>query len=72
MYVRKSKGLKIEPWGTPIEIDFVSELEPLYFTLEPLYSSGMAALIDDWGEKLAAKPHETTETDSPQQTGKGG
>ena len=32
MYKRKSKGPKIEPWGTPIEIDFVSDLEPLYST----------------------------------------
>ena len=32
MYIKKSKGPKIEPWGTPIEIDFVSDLEPLYST----------------------------------------
>ena len=32
MYIRKSKGPKIEPWGTPIEIDFVFDLEPLYST----------------------------------------
>ena len=30
MYIRNSKGPKIEPCGTPIEIDFVSDLEPLY------------------------------------------
>ena len=30
MYIRKRKGPKIEPWGTPIEIDFVSDLEPYY------------------------------------------
>ena len=27
--------------------------------------SGVAALLDDWRKKLAAKPHETAETDSP-------
>ena len=32
MYIRKSKGPKLEPCGTPIEIDFVSDLEPLYST----------------------------------------
>ena len=32
MYIRKSKGPNIEPWGTPIEIDFVSDLESLYST----------------------------------------
>ena len=34
--------------------------------------SGVAALLDDWQDKLAAKPHETTETDSPQQAGRSG
>ena len=29
-------------------------------------SSGVAALLDDWREKLAANPHKATETDSPQ------
>ena len=28
--------------------------------------SGVAALLDDWREKLAANPHKTTEADSPQ------
>ena len=28
--------------------------------------SGVAALLDDWREKLAANPHQTTEADSPQ------
>ena len=28
--------------------------------------SGIAALLDDWREKLAANPHKATETDSPQ------
>ena len=28
--------------------------------------SGVAALLDDWREKLAANPHKATETDSPQ------
>ena len=28
--------------------------------------SGIAALLDDWREKLAANPHKTTEADSPQ------
>ena len=32
MYIRKSKDPKIEPWGTPIEIDFVSDLESLFST----------------------------------------
>ena len=32
MYIRKSKGPKIEPSGTPIKIDFVSDLESLYST----------------------------------------
>ena len=32
MYIRKSKGPTIEPWGTLIEIDFVSDLELLYST----------------------------------------
>ena len=32
MFIRKSKGPKIEPWGTPIEIDFVSDLKSLYST----------------------------------------
>ena len=27
--------------------------------------SGVAALLDDWREKLAANPHQTTEADSP-------
>ena len=27
--------------------------------------SGVAALLDDWREKLAAKPHKATETDTP-------
>ena len=27
---------------------------------------GVAALLDDWREKLAANPHKTTEADSPQ------
>ena len=27
--------------------------------------SGVAALLDDWREKLAANPHKATETDSP-------
>ena len=27
--------------------------------------SGVAALLDDWREKLAANPHKTTEADSP-------
>ena len=28
--------------------------------------SSVAALLDDWREKLAANPHKATETDSPQ------
>ena len=31
--------------------------------------SGVAALLDDWQEKLAANPHKATETDSPNKQG---
>ena len=31
--------------------------------------SGVAALLDDWREKLAANPHKATETDSPNKQG---
>ena len=34
--------------------------------------SGVAVLLDVCQEKLAAKPHKTTETDSPQQAGRSG
>ena len=27
---------------------------------------GVAAMLDDWREKLAANPHKTTEANSPQ------
>ena len=32
MYIRKSKDPMMEPWGTPIKINFVSDLESLYST----------------------------------------
>ena len=34
--------------------------------------SGVATLLDDWREKLAANTHKATETDSPQQAGRSG
>ena len=34
--------------------------------------SGVAALLDNWLEKLAANPHKATETDSPQHAGRSG
>ena len=34
--------------------------------------SGVAALLDDWREKLAGNPHKATETDSPKKTGRSG
>ena len=29
IYIKKSNGPKIEPWGTPIDTDFVSDLASL-------------------------------------------
>ena len=34
--------------------------------------SGVAVLLDDWREKLAANPHKAPETDSPQSAGRSG
>ena len=35
-------------------------------------TQGVAALLDNWREKLAANPHKATETDSSQQAGRNG
>ena len=46
--------------------DIRTKMSALDFWKDP---SGVAALLDDWREKLAVNPHKTTDTDSiPPQT----